>query len=89
MEMTYTIPEVAEYLKMSKSKVYTLVKKGWIPFIKIRFPLATTVKNSQPDRIEKRRTVNGFVKGAEGIQLPRKSPGYRIVMSRHNEDRRV
>jgi putative molybdopterin biosynthesis protein len=35
METIYTIPEVAEYLKMSKSKVYDLVKKGRIPFIKI------------------------------------------------------
>ena len=35
METIYTIPEVAEYLKMSRSKVYALVKKGRIPFIKI------------------------------------------------------
>ena len=35
METIYTIPEVAEYLKMSKSKVYDLVKKKKIPFIKI------------------------------------------------------
>ena len=35
MEKIYTVPEVAEYLKMSKSKVYDLVKKKKIPFIKI------------------------------------------------------
>jgi excisionase family DNA binding protein len=35
METIYTIPEVAEYLKMSKSKVYDLVKQEKIPFIRI------------------------------------------------------
>ena len=35
METIYTVPEVAEYLKMSKSKVYDLVKQKKIPFIKI------------------------------------------------------
>jgi len=35
METIYTIPEVAEYLKMSKSKVYALVKREEIPFIRI------------------------------------------------------
>jgi nitrogen PTS system EIIA component len=34
-EQIYTIPEVAEYLKLSKSKVYLLVQKGTIPHIKI------------------------------------------------------
>ena len=35
MEVIYTIPEVADYLKMSKSKCYQLVKQERIPFIKI------------------------------------------------------
>lgn len=35
METIYTIPEIADYLKMSKSKVYDLVKRGKITFIKI------------------------------------------------------
>ncbi len=35
METIYTVPEVAEYLKMSKSKMYDLVKREKIPFIKI------------------------------------------------------
>lgn len=35
MEIILTVPEVAEYLKMSKSKVYDMVKKEKIPFIKI------------------------------------------------------
>jgi len=35
METIYTIPEVAEYLKMSKSKVYDLVKRQKIPYIRI------------------------------------------------------
>lgn len=35
METIYTIPEVAKYLKMSKSKVYDLVKTKRIPHIKI------------------------------------------------------
>jgi excisionase family DNA binding protein len=30
-----TVPEVAEYLKMSKAKVYLLVQKGEIPHIKL------------------------------------------------------
>ena len=35
METIYTIPEVAEYLKMSKSKVYEMVKTEQIPYIRI------------------------------------------------------
>ena len=35
METIYTIPEVAEYLKMSKSKVYYLIQRREIPYIKI------------------------------------------------------
>jgi excisionase family DNA binding protein len=31
----YTIPEVASYLKMSRSKVYSLVQTRKIPHIKI------------------------------------------------------
>ncbi len=35
MEIIYTIPEVAEYLKMSISKVYDMVKTERIPYIRI------------------------------------------------------
>jgi excisionase family DNA binding protein len=35
MEAIYTIPEVARYLKMSKSKVYYLVQSGDLPHLKI------------------------------------------------------
>jgi excisionase family DNA binding protein len=35
MEEIYTIPEVARYLKLSKSKVYYLVQIGEIPHLKI------------------------------------------------------
>ncbi len=35
MEEIYTIPEVARYLKLSKSKVYYLVQVGEIPHLKI------------------------------------------------------
>ena len=35
MEEIYTIPEVARYLKLSKSKVYYLVQAGEIPHLKI------------------------------------------------------
>ena len=35
MDKIYTIPEVAEYLRMSKSKVYDLVKRKKIPSVKI------------------------------------------------------
>ncbi len=35
MENVMTIPEVADYLKMSKSKLYILVQRGSIPHIKI------------------------------------------------------
>jgi excisionase family DNA binding protein len=31
----YTIPEVARYLKLSKSKVYYLVQRGTIPHVRI------------------------------------------------------
>jgi excisionase family DNA binding protein len=34
-EVIYTIPEVARYLKLSKSKVYSMVQKGTIPYIRI------------------------------------------------------
>lgn len=34
-EELYTIPEVAKYLKMSKSKVYYLAKQGKLPAIHI------------------------------------------------------
>ena len=35
MDKIYTVPEVAEYLKMSKSKVYYLVQQKKIPHVKI------------------------------------------------------
>jgi excisionase family DNA binding protein len=31
----YTIPEVARYLKLSRSKVYLLVTQGQIPYVRI------------------------------------------------------
>ena len=34
-EKNYTIPEVAAYLKMSRSKVYNLVQGRRIPYIRI------------------------------------------------------
>jgi excisionase family DNA binding protein len=48
METIYTIPEVADYLKMSKSKVYDLVKRQKIPFIKI----GRNVRIRQSDLLE-------------------------------------
>ena len=36
MEKIMTIPEVAEYLKISKSKIYYLVQKKKIPHIRIQ-----------------------------------------------------
>ncbi len=35
METIYTIPAVAEYLKISKSKIYYLVKRNELPHIRI------------------------------------------------------
>jgi len=35
LEPIYTIPDVAKYLKLSRSKVYYLVQKKKIPHIKI------------------------------------------------------
>ena len=35
MEEIYTIPEVARYLKLSKSKVYYMVQTGEMPHLKI------------------------------------------------------
>jgi excisionase family DNA binding protein len=35
MEEIYTIPEVARYMKLSKSKVYYMVQNGEIPHLKI------------------------------------------------------
>jgi excisionase family DNA binding protein len=35
MERVYTVPEVAEYLKISQSKMYYLVQRGSVPHIRI------------------------------------------------------
>ena len=35
MDEILTIPEVADYLKMSKSKVYRMVQRGQIPYVRI------------------------------------------------------
>jgi excisionase family DNA binding protein len=35
LEAIYTVPEVADYLKMSKSKVYYLIQRRELPHIKI------------------------------------------------------
>jgi excisionase family DNA binding protein len=35
MEPVYTIPQVAEYLQMSKTKIYQMVRQGKIPCIRI------------------------------------------------------
>ena len=35
METILTVPQVAEYLQLSKSKLYQMVKRGEIPHIKI------------------------------------------------------
>jgi excisionase family DNA binding protein len=34
-ETIYTIPEVAKYLKLSRSKVYYLVQQGRMPHVRI------------------------------------------------------
>jgi prophage regulatory protein len=34
-ETIFTIPEVAQHLKLSKSKVYSLVQQGKIPHVRI------------------------------------------------------
>jgi len=35
MDKFYTVPEVAELLKVSRSKMYRLVQRGVVPHIKI------------------------------------------------------
>lgn len=35
MEQIYTVPEVAEYLKISKSKLYLMIQRREIPFVRI------------------------------------------------------
>jgi len=35
MDKIYTVPEVARYLKVSKSKMYRMVQLGLIPYVKI------------------------------------------------------
>ena len=35
MEKIYTIPQVAEYLQISRSKMYDWVKQGKIPYVRI------------------------------------------------------
>lgn len=48
METIYTVPEVADYLKICKSKIYGLVRKGEIPHIKI----GKNVRIKESDLIE-------------------------------------
>ncbi len=48
METIYTVPEVAEYLKISKSKLYTMVRKNQIPYIRI----GKNVRIKEEDLIE-------------------------------------
>lgn len=58
METIYTIPEVAKYLKMSKSKVYYLIQRREIPYIKI----GRNVRIKEADLLkwlEKQRHVYG------------------------------
>lgn len=58
METIYTIPEVAKYLKMSKSKVYYLIQRREIPYIKI----GRNVRIKEADLLkwlEKQRHVDG------------------------------
>jgi putative molybdopterin biosynthesis protein len=43
----YTIPEVARYLKLSKSKVYYLVQRGTIPHIRIGKNVRITERDLQ------------------------------------------
>ncbi len=35
LEPILTVPEVSRYLKLSKSKVYYLIQKGQIPYLRI------------------------------------------------------
>ena len=35
METIMTVPQVAEYLQISKSKIYLMIKRGEIPYIRI------------------------------------------------------
>lgn len=58
METIYTVPEVAKYLKICKSKMYLLVRRGEIPYIKI----GKNVRIRESDLIEwieQKRTGNG------------------------------
>jgi excisionase family DNA binding protein len=60
-ETIYTIPEVAQYLKISKTKLYDWVQQGKIPHVKIgrnlriresdlkRFIEANTITVKTPD----------------------------------------
>ena len=45
LESVLTVPETAQYLKLSKSKVYLLVQRGEIPHIKIGKNIRIRVKD--------------------------------------------
>ena len=59
MEKIYTVPEIADYLKMSKSKLYHLVQRNEIPHFKI----GRNVRVKQSDLVlwleKKRGDANG------------------------------
>ncbi len=58
METIMTVPQVAEYLQLSKSKVYYLIQRREIPYIKI----GRNVRIKESDLLkwlEKRRYAYG------------------------------
>ena len=70
-ESVLTIDELAEYLKISKSSLYKLVKDGKVPGQKVGAALAVPSRDDRPlaGRGE------GEEIGREGRRAPRKSEG--------------
>jgi excisionase family DNA binding protein len=60
MDKILTIPEVAEYLQMSKSKVYDLAKRGIIPTIQIGRNVRVTESDLEKWLEEQRRPTRLF-----------------------------
>lgn len=57
-ETVYTVPEVAEYLKICKSKLYGMIRRGEIPYIKIGKNVPILESDLEEWLMEQRKPAN-------------------------------
>ena len=59
MDGIYTIPEVAVYLKISKSKIYSMVQRGLIPHVRIGKNVR--IRETDLKKWVERQVTDGFI----------------------------